>query len=105
MASREHRIPRVRDVVELAIQPLRLVRGDHDAAQPMPHDADGAPDAATPLRRDDARCEELTALHEVERDLGDQAAPADRATRSAQAYLEARRRRLRRELDEARRGA
>lgn len=100
MASREHRIPRVRDVVELATQPLRLVRGDQTAPD-LPPPAAEAPRADD----DDVRREELSALHEAERDLGGEAAPADRATRSAQAYLAARRRRLRRELDEARRGA
>lgn len=99
MAPREHRIPRVRDVVELATQPLRLVRGDQ-AAPDVP-----APAVDASRADEDVRREELAALHEVERDLDGQAAPADRATRSAQAYLAARRRRLRRELDEARRGA
>lgn len=116
MAPRD-RLPRVRDVVELATLPLRhssLRAASLRAADVVRPDDDeeASPDARaarTARSRADERFadrrEELEALREAEERLGPGGDRADRATRSAEAYLAARRRRLRRQLDGSQRSA
>lgn len=109
------RLPRVRDVVELATLPLRpsnlrpassraedLTRPADEGASP---DAPAADTTRSRAERFEDRREELDALREAEERLGDGGDRADRATRTAEAYLAARRRRLRRQLDNAQRSA